>query len=75
MKDLVKLASEFKPFHLAAKGTMKRRMIVSDYADEIDALYADADQGDVAQIPKDATQSEISTYVTSALCGLLEIGV
>jgi thioester reductase-like protein len=73
MKDRVGLASQSKPFHLTAKGTIKRRMIVNDYADEIDALYADADQVDVAQIPKNATQSEISTYVTSALCGLLEI--
>ncbi|KAJ5896728.1 NRPS-like protein biosynthetic cluster [Penicillium subrubescens] len=73
MKDRVGLASQSKPFHLTAKGTIKRRMIVNDYADEIDALYVDADQVDVAQIPKNATQSEISTYVTSALCGLLEI--
>lgn len=74
MKDRVGLASQSKPFPLTAKGTIKRRMIVNDYADEIDALYADADQIDVAQIPKDATRSEISAYVTSALCGLLEIG-
>jgi nucleoside-diphosphate-sugar epimerase len=74
MKDRVGLASQSKPFHLTAKGTIKRRMIVNNYADEIDALYVDADQTDVDQIPKDATQPEISTYVTTALCGLLEIG-
>ncbi|KAF3392431.1 Iterative polyketide synthase CazM [Penicillium rolfsii] len=73
MKDRVGLASQSKPFHLTAKGTIKRRMIVNDYVDEIDALYVDADQVDVAQIPKAATQSEISTYVKSTLCGLLEI--
>jgi hypothetical protein len=48
-------------------------MIVNDYACEIDDLYADADQIDAAQIPRDATSSEISTYVSSVLCEILEV--
>ncbi|GIK01973.1 putative NRPS-like protein biosynthetic cluster [Aspergillus viridinutans] len=73
MKDRVAVASLSKPFQLTAKGTIKRRMIVNDYACEIDALYADADQVDAAQIPRDATCSEISTYVASVLCEILEV--
>jgi nucleoside-diphosphate-sugar epimerase len=73
MKDRVGIASQSKPFQLTAKGTIKRRMIVNDYADEIDALYAEADQLNVAQIPKAAGRSDISDYVASALCDILEV--
>ncbi|CEJ60955.1 hypothetical protein PMG11_09509 [Penicillium brasilianum] len=73
MKDRVGIASQFTPFQLTAKGTIKRRMIVNDYADEIDALYAEADQLNVAQISKAASRSDISDYVASALCNILEV--
>lgn len=73
MKDRVGIASQSKPFQLTAKGTIKRRMIVNDYVDEIDALYAEADQLNVAQISKAASRSDISDYVASALCDILEV--
>ncbi|KAJ5151090.1 NRPS-like protein biosynthetic cluster [Penicillium canariense] len=73
MKDRIGLASQSKPFQLTPKGTIKRRMIVSDYADEIDAIYAVSDQVKAAQIAKEATRSDVSAYVASTLCEILEV--
>jgi nucleoside-diphosphate-sugar epimerase/aryl carrier-like protein len=46
---------------------------VSDYADEIDALYTGGDQVDAAQIPKHATRQDITVYVTAAVSEILEV--
>lgn len=73
MKNRIGLASQSKPFQLTPKGTVKRRIVVSDYADEIDALYAGGDQVDAAQIPKHATRQDITAYVTAAVSEILEV--
>ncbi|CAG8019901.1 unnamed protein product [Penicillium nalgiovense] len=73
MKNRIAVASQTKPLQLTPKGTVKRRTVLVDYADEIDALYADSDQVDVAQIPKDATREDITAYVTSAVSEILDV--
>ncbi|CAI7655071.1 unnamed protein product [Penicillium glandicola] len=73
MKNRIGVSSQAKPFQLTPKGTVKRRIVVSDYADEIDALYAGGDQVDVAQIPKDATHQDITAYVTATVSEILDV--
>ncbi|KAJ5506168.1 Male sterility NAD-binding [Penicillium expansum] len=73
MKNRVGVSSQEKPFQLTPKGTVKRRVVVSDYAEEIDALYAGGDQVDVAQISKDATHQDITVYVTAAVSEILDV--
>ncbi|KAJ5222267.1 uncharacterized protein N7469_008507 [Penicillium citrinum] len=71
MKERVAIASQSKPFPLTPKGTVKRRVATNDYAAEIDALYEAGDQINVDQIPKDASQSDVATYITQVLSDIL----
>jgi nucleoside-diphosphate-sugar epimerase len=73
MKSHIGLALQSKPFQLTPKGTVKRRIVLNDYADEIDALYAGGDQIDAVQIPKDATRQDITAYVTAAVSEILDV--
>ncbi|CAG8901724.1 unnamed protein product [Penicillium egyptiacum] len=73
MKNRIGVASQAKPLQLTPKGTVKRRTVLVDYANEIDALYADGDQVDVAQIPKDAKREDITSYVTVAISDILDV--
>lgn len=73
MKNRIGVSSRAKPFQITPKGTVKRRIVVIDYANEIDALYAGGDQVDAAQIPKDATHQDIIAYVTAAVSEILDV--
>ncbi|CAG7938799.1 unnamed protein product [Penicillium olsonii] len=68
MKDKVGVSSNAKPFRLTPKGTIKRRVVLQDYADEIEALYTIQDNIDVQQIEADAPIVLILTHVTALLC-------
>lgn len=50
-KSLIIFASPDKPFQRTPKNTIKRKVIVKEYADEIAAMYAAAEQGVAADIP------------------------
>lgn len=73
MKDRIGLASASKPFTLTPKGTIQRRSVLKDYADEIEALYASQDENDIAQLSKDASISDIKAYITNVLEELLSL--
>jgi thioester reductase-like protein len=73
MKNRIGVSSRTKPFERSAKGTVKRRAVVNDYADEIDALYAGGDEVDVAQISKDATREDVAAYITAAVTEILDV--
>lgn len=73
MKDHIGLSSPFKPFKLTPKGTIQRRVVVSDYADEIEDLYRSSGQGDVEQIAKAATQNDVATYITTTVSNILTV--
>lgn len=73
MKNRIGVASRSKPFELTPKGTVKRRDIANDYADEIEALYANENQAEVAQIAKDATKPDIVNYITAAVSEILDV--
>ncbi|KAJ5261433.1 hypothetical protein N7478_012028 [Penicillium angulare] len=72
MKERVAIASQLKPFPLTPKGTIKRRVATSDYATEIDSIYEAGDQINVDQLPKDASRSDVATYVTQVLLDILD---
>lgn len=73
MRDRIGIASQDLPFKLTPKGTVQRRRVLADYADIIDNIYADTDQGDVAQIGKDAPISDIEKYVSNTVSNLLSV--
>lgn len=73
MKNRIGVASRSKPFELTPKGTVKRRAVANDYADEIEALYADGDHAGVAQIAKDATRSDIASFIGATLSEILDV--
>lgn len=73
MKNRVGVTSRSKPFELTPKGTVKRRAVANNYTDEIEALYVDGDQADVAQIAKDATKPDIVSYISAAVSEILEV--
>ncbi|EXJ84556.1 hypothetical protein A1O3_05225 [Capronia epimyces CBS 606.96] len=49
VRDKMAVASPLKPFSRAAKGTVVRKLTLKDYAEELEALYADSD-GDGARM-------------------------
>jgi nucleoside-diphosphate-sugar epimerase len=73
MKDRIGITSPSKPLKLTPKGTIQRRSVLADYADEIEALYARQAQVDVAQIGKEDSISQIQAYVTKALMEILAV--
>lgn len=73
MRDRVGVSSSSKPFQLTPKGTVKRRSVLTDYADEIEALYGSGVQGDVVQIAKDASQPDVEAYVAATVQDILSV--
>ncbi|KAJ5670583.1 Male sterility NAD-binding [Penicillium maclennaniae] len=73
MKNRIGVLSSDKRFERTAKGTVKRRATVNEFADELDALYAADDQVNVAQIPKDAARESIIAYITAAVAKILDV--
>ena len=70
-----------KPFTYTAKGTTRRQTVISDYASEIDALYATAKQQSSYDIPLpsawnyDETLVYVRQLVTSVLGHQIADGV
>ncbi|KAJ3539483.1 hypothetical protein NM688_g6353 [Phlebia brevispora] len=50
-KEMLMVSSPSKPFTYTAKGTTRRQAIISDYAEEIDALYTSAKEKASSDIP------------------------
>ncbi|KAJ5527212.1 Male sterility NAD-binding [Penicillium frequentans] len=73
MKNRVGVSTQSKPFELTPKGTIKRRSVLANYEEEINRLYANGDQADIAQLTKDATQPEVASYITTALSDILDV--
>jgi hypothetical protein len=67
MKDHVGLTSASKPFKLTPKGTIQRRQVLKDYADEIEALYSRQGEDNVMQISKDAPPSYVKAYIAHVI--------
>lgn len=60
-KAYILFTSPGKPMLRAGKGTVQRRLTLTAYFDEIDALYADAESFMTAKVPPLARESETSS--------------
>ncbi|RAK78914.1 NRPS-like enzyme [Aspergillus fijiensis CBS 313.89] len=73
-KNKIRLASPAKPFQVTPKGTTKRRAVNSDYAEEIEAIYAAAAAAEAAgvpQLPDTLDLAHLCEYVRSLVAELL----
>jgi nucleoside-diphosphate-sugar epimerase/aryl carrier-like protein len=73
MRDRIGLTCASKPFMLTPKGTIQRRTVLKDYADEIEALYTRQAENDVTRISKDAPISYIKAYIANVLEEMLSM--
>lgn len=72
MRERITISSQSKPFQLTPKNTIKRRATVSDYAEEIEALYETGDQINVDQLAKDTPRTDVAAFITQVLSDILE---
>ncbi|CCM01516.1 uncharacterized protein FIBRA_03572 [Fibroporia radiculosa] len=76
-KEMILVASPSKPFQYTAKGTSRRAIILSQYAEEIDALYDSVDdtmQKDVSP-PASWDLESIAEFVERTINGVLRVSV
>lgn len=73
LKTKIGLASRDKPFKTTPKGSIQRQLVVNDYVEEIDALYAISDEEYVGNLPQDATLQDIMKYVQCVVSDLLSV--
>ncbi|KAI9925939.1 hypothetical protein MW887_005745 [Aspergillus wentii] len=72
LKTKIKLVAESKPFTLTAKGSIQRRQVARDYADDIEAVYSQVDEETTA-LPAAATFNEIKEYINATVSRLLSV--
>ncbi|KAJ5153496.1 uncharacterized protein N7482_009974 [Penicillium canariense] len=65
------MASKAKPFKTSPKGSISRRQVAFDYAQEIEEIYARPDMEFVGTLPSDATTLDFSKYVRQAVSSIL----
>ncbi|KAJ6033651.1 hypothetical protein N7444_011422 [Penicillium canescens] len=70
-RSKVGLASKAKQFKTSPKGSISRRKIIADYAQEIDELYARPDMEIVGALPSNASLMDFSDYIRQVLSSLL----
>ncbi|KAF4201232.1 hypothetical protein CNMCM8927_001880 [Aspergillus lentulus] len=71
LKNMIRLASPRKPFKLTPKGTTQRHVINADYAEEIDALYAAAQDKQLgAELPSTIDFESVHRYVHEVITSL-----
>lgn len=72
MKNTIGLASQSKPFVITPKGSTKRRQTIENYAEEIEAIYGDADnEGAEFDLPKEADLLTVTTYLRNIVSHVL----
>lgn len=70
-KTMIKLSSPEKPFKTTPKGTTQRQAVNRDYKEEIDTIYASADQQLNQSLPEIISLDNITQYINEAVCSLL----
>ncbi|CAG8197552.1 unnamed protein product [Penicillium salamii] len=73
MKGRIGFASRNKPFKLTPKGTIRRPLVLQDYAEEIEALYTRKSDEGITQIPADASNLEIMDNISGFIKEILSI--
>ncbi|EIN05387.1 acetyl-CoA synthetase-like protein [Punctularia strigosozonata HHB-11173 SS5] len=72
-KEMIMVASPFKPFQYTSKGTIRRQVTLQEYQEEIEALYASVEESTQADIPApvewtlDLTKDFVRKVVNSVL--------
>ncbi|KIP01948.1 hypothetical protein PHLGIDRAFT_319891 [Phlebiopsis gigantea 11061_1 CR5-6] len=76
-KEMVMVVSPSKPFVYTAKGTPRRVAIINDYADEIEALYAAADEAteDDLSPPSNWSYDAAKEFIRAVVTRVLEHSV
>ncbi|KAJ5908197.1 hypothetical protein N7495_000879 [Penicillium taxi] len=73
LKTKIGIASKSKPFQKTPKGSVQHRLTMSDYAEEIDAIYERSDEEHIVIIPQDSTLQEVKKIIQDILSQQLEI--
>ncbi|EKM51191.1 uncharacterized protein PHACADRAFT_263199 [Phanerochaete carnosa HHB-10118-sp] len=76
-KEMIMVASPQKPFTYTAKNTARRAAIVNEYAEEIEALYAAADEASEDDLvpPSSWAYEPAKEFVRAVVTRVLEHGV
>ena len=72
MKNKIGVASKGKPFKSTPKQTTQKRLVIQDYATEIDDIYARPDHEETKKVlPKEASFSSVKCYVQKIISNVL----
>ncbi|CAI7667563.1 unnamed protein product [Penicillium bialowiezense] len=73
MKDKIGFAAKDKPFTRTPKGSVQRRAVLRDYADEIDALYTGGSEDDLDQlVPETLNEESVTAFTRQVVARVLE---
>ncbi|KAI0350279.1 acetyl-CoA synthetase-like protein [Trametes cingulata] len=72
-KEMILLATPTKPFQYNVKGLLRRKFILADYKEEIEALYSDVDNSAHSDIEPPGTweSEEVLTFVRDVVTSTL----
>ncbi|KAI0370655.1 acetyl-CoA synthetase-like protein [Pilatotrama ljubarskyi] len=62
-KEMILVATPLKPFQYNVKGLLRRKFILADYSDEIEALYSDVDDSSHSDVCTPGTWDDKDTVV------------
>ncbi|CAG8130357.1 unnamed protein product [Penicillium salamii] len=73
MKNKIGFALKDKPFKRTPKGSVQRRAVLQEYADEIDALYAEASEDGMDQLlPETLDEESVTAFTRQVVARVLE---
>lgn len=67
LKTKIGVASKDKPFKTTPKGSTQRRLVLKDYAEEINAIYEKDDEEHEEELPEVADLDGIKEYIRKAV--------
>ncbi|PYI09236.1 NRPS-like enzyme [Aspergillus sclerotiicarbonarius CBS 121057] len=71
-KSKIRLADPKKPFKVTPKGTTQRHAVNKEYKEEIDAIYAAAEEEAAVEMPETLDAESLKVFVHGLVAGLLE---
>ncbi|PWY76131.1 NRPS-like enzyme [Aspergillus sclerotioniger CBS 115572] len=72
VKSRIRLAHRKKPFKTTAKGTTQRHAVNKEYKEEIEAIYAAAEEEAAVEMPDTLDAESLRVFVHDLVAGLLE---
>jgi nucleoside-diphosphate-sugar epimerase/acyl carrier protein len=73
MKSKIAMAAKDKPFKCTPKGSTRRGVVIAEYMQEIENLYALEEEDNSYRFPKEATIEDVTKTIESILADLLSI--